>query len=79
MTKKRNEEHKKLYRYRNIDNNSALFLFRPIINDNSKLIASNMKTNTKERLMELSLTQKNNLKSILKRREMSNEKIEGTK
>jgi hypothetical protein len=72
--KKRNEEHKKLYRYRNIDNNSALFLFRPIINDNSKLIASNMKTNTKERLMELSLTQKNNLKSILKRREMSNEK-----
>lgn len=33
-----------------------------------------MKTNTKERLMELSLTQKNNLKSILKRREMSNEK-----
>jgi len=72
--KKRNEEHKKLYRYRNTDNNSALFLFRPIINDNSKLIASNMKTNTKERLMELSTTQKSNLKSILKQREMNNEK-----
>lgn len=72
--KKRNEEHKKLYRYRNTDNNSALFLFRPIINDNSKLIASNMKTNTKERLMELSSTQKSNLKSILKQREMNNEK-----
>lgn len=72
--KKKNEEHKKLYRYRNMDNNSALFLFRPIINDKSKLIASNMKTNTKERLMELSSTQKNNLKSILKQREMNNEK-----
>ena len=72
--KKKNEEHKKLYRYRNTDNNSALFLFRPIINDNSKLIASNMKTNTKERLMELSSTQKNNLKSILKQREINNEK-----
>ena len=72
--KKKNEEHKKLYRYRNKDNNSALFLFRPIINDNSKLIASNMKTNTKERLMELSSTQKNNLKSILKQREINNEK-----
>ena len=72
--KKRNEEHKKLYRYRNTDNNSALFLFRPIINDNSKLIASNMKTNTKERLMELYTSQKSNLKSILKQREMNNEK-----
>lgn len=71
--KKKNEEHKKLYRYRNKDNNSALFLFKPMINDNSKLIASNMKTNTKERLMKLSSTEQNNLKSILQKREMNNE------
>jgi hypothetical protein len=33
-----------------------------------------MKSNTKERLMELTSTQKNNLKSILKQREINNEK-----
>ena len=72
--KKKNEEYKKLYKSKNNKNKSFSFLFKPIINDNSKTIAKRIKTTSKERLMTLSITQKNNLKSILRSREIKKEK-----
>ena len=72
--KKKNEEYKKLYKSTNTKNKSVSFLFKPIINDNSKTIAKRIKTTSKERLMTLSITQKNNLKSILREKELKQEK-----
>ena len=70
--KKKNEEHRKLYK--SPKKQSVSFLFKPEINTNSKKIANKIKTKSRERLMSLSANQKNNLRSIIKQREKEKEK-----
>ena len=72
--KKKNEEHKKLYKSPNLKKNNIFFLFKPTIDNNSKLIASKIKINPKDRLLSLSVNQKNYLNNILKEREIIKEK-----
>ena len=72
--KKKNEEYKKLYKSSNIKNNnvknkSIYFLFKPSIDQNSQIIASKIKIKSKDRLLSLSVNQKNNLNNILNQRE----------
>jgi len=71
--KQKNEKFRKLYRSPNMKK-SVSFLFRPVINNKSKRIANKIKTKPKERLASLSEKQKNNLKSILKQRELKEER-----
>ena len=71
--KQKNEKFRKLYRSPNMKK-SVSFLFRPVINNKSKRIANKIKTKPKERLVSLSEKQKNNLKSILKQRELKEER-----
>ena len=72
--KKKNEEHKKLYKSNNLKNKNIFFLFKPSIDKNSEKIASKIKTKSKDRLLSLSETQKQNLNDILTKREKINEK-----
>ena len=72
--KKKNEEHKKLYKLNNLKKNNIYFLFKPNIDKNSQKIASKIKTKPKERLLSLSSRQKDNLKSILKKNELKKER-----
>ena len=72
--KKKNEEYKKLYKSsniksNNINNKSIYFLFKPNIDQNSQIIASKIKVKSKDRLLSLSVNQKNNLNNILNQRE----------
>ena len=71
--KEKNEEYKKLYKSPNLKKNNIFFLFKPTIDNNSKLIASKIKTKPKERLISFSTSQKINLNNILKEREMIKE------
>ena len=71
--KEKNEEYKKLYKSPNLKKNNIFFLFKPTIDNNSKLIASKIKTKPKERLISFSKSQKINLNNILKEREMIKE------
>ena len=67
--KKKNDKYKKYYNLPNFKSRNTSFLFKPKINDKSKLLASKMKTSSTERLFTFSIRQKENLKTIyLKRR-----------
>ena len=69
--KSKNEEFKKFYNYTpNMKSRNVNFLFKPKINANSKKIASKLQIKSKERLTELSLREKENLKIIFDKREM---------
>ena len=70
--RKKNEEHKKLYK--SPKKKSISFLFKPEINKKSKKIAEKIKTKSKERLLSLSVTEKNNLKNIMEKREIEKNK-----
>ena len=71
--KKKNEQYKKYYKNPNIKSRNSSFLFKPKINNKSKLIASKLKTNSSERLCTLSLKQKENLKTIFQKKLMEKE------
>ena len=67
--KKKNDKYKKYYNLPNFKSRNTSFLFKPKINNKSKLLASKMKTSSTERLFTFSIRQKENLKTIyLKRR-----------
>ena len=69
--KSKNEEFKKFYNYTpNMKSRNVNFLFKPKINANSKKIASKLQIKSKDRLTELSLREKENLKIIFDKREM---------
>ena len=72
--KKRNEEHKLLYKPLNSKNKNIFFLFKPIIDKNSEKIANQIKTKSKDRLLSLSTNQKNYLNDIIKQKELINER-----
>ena len=71
--KKKNEQYKKYYKNPNFKSRNSSFLFKPKINNKSKLIASKLKTNSSERLFTLSLKQKENLKTIFQKKRMEKE------
>ena len=71
--KKKNEQYKKYYKNLNIKSRNSSFLFKPKINNKSKLIASKLKTNSSERLFSLSLKQKENLKTIFQKKRIEKE------
>ena len=66
--KEKNAKHKKFYKFSKIKSRNSSFIFQPIINNNSKYIASKMKTNSIQRLLSLSLREKENLKTISQKR-----------
>ena len=70
----KNNEYKKYYKNSNIKSRNATFLFKPKINNKSKLIANRMKTTSTERLFELSSKEKENLKTLFQKRKMEKEK-----
>ena len=72
--KAKNEAFRKLYKSSNLAK-SVSFNFTPTINDNSRKIASRIKTNSKERLLSLSEKQKQNLKEIQEKREKKKEML----
>ena len=71
--KEKNEKHKKFYKSSKIKSRNSSFIFQPIINNNSRYLASKMKTNSIQRLFSLSLREKENLKIISQTRQ---EKLE---
>ena len=71
--KKKNEQYKKYYKNSSLRSRNTTFLFKPVINYRSKIIANKMKTNSAERLFTLSLKQKENLKMIFQKRRMEKE------
>ena len=74
--KKKNDEFKKYYNLPNFKSRNTTFLFKPKINNKSKLIASKLKTSSSERLFTLSLKQKENLNVIfLKKRKEKEKKL----
>ena len=65
--KKKNEQYKKYYKNPSLRSRNTTFLFKPVINYRSKIIANKMKTNSAERLFTLSLKQKENLNMIFQK------------
>ena len=66
--KTKNEKFSKFYNYPKFKSRNTSFIFKPIINNKSKILASKMKTNSTERLFTLSLKEKQNLNSIFLKR-----------
>ena len=71
--KKKNEQYKRYYNPHNCKSRNNSFLFKPKINNKSKLIASKLKTNSTERLFTLSLKQKEYLNTIFQKRRKEQE------
>ena len=69
--KEKNAKHKKFYKTSKIKSRNSFFVFQPILNNNSKYLASKMKTNSNQRLFSLSLSEKQNLKTISQKRQQT--------